>query len=128
MELQINPVNLTVFIIGVVMISVLTFSTIYFAIKLARSLVKNKQNEVDLKVYEMQLAEMVSQRDVKTVEETQGFLKFISESRDWAFEYIEDVQQALRAYDIALSMDDAKVLNDAYKKLVSFLPDDDVVN
>lgn len=128
MELQINPINLTVFIIGVVMISVLTFSTIYFAIKLARSLVKNKQNEVDLKIYEMQLAEMVSQRDVKTVEETQGFLKFISESRDWAFEYIEDVQQALRAYDIALSMDDAKVLNDAYKKLVSFLPDDDVVN
>lgn len=68
------------------------------------------------------------EKDSVSVEKTDGFLKFVSESRDWAFDYIEDVQQALRAYDIALSTDDARLMNEAYSKLISLLPDDDVVN
>jgi hypothetical protein len=48
----------------------------------------------------------------------------VSDSRDWAFTYIEDVQQAIQAYDVALSTDDAVVINIAYKKLISFLPDE----
>lgn len=73
------------------------------------------------------IEQLESARDSDTVESTEGFLRFISESRDWAFTYIEDVQQALMAYDVALSTDDAKIINEAYKKLISFVPDDDVL-
>ena len=86
------------------------------------------QVRVDNVIFLEQLEKLVAERDVKTVEETDGFLNFLSNSRDWAFDYIEDVQQALRAYDIALSTDDAKLMNEAYTKLISFLPNDDVVN
>ena len=35
----------------------------------------------------------------KKLEQTDGFLKFVSESRDWAFGYIEEVQKALAEFD-----------------------------
>lgn len=62
------------------------------------------------------------------VEQTEGFLRFISESRDWAFQYIEGIQEALKDYDKALSLNDAKKLNEAYSKLITFLPDDFTTN
>jgi hypothetical protein len=33
-----------------------------------------------------------------TVENSEGFLRFVSESRDWAFQYIEEVQTALKEF------------------------------
>jgi hypothetical protein len=41
-----------------------------------------------------------SGKDIKTDEEIhqESFLNFISESRDWAFEYIENVQSALNKF------------------------------
>ncbi len=35
-------------------------------------------------------------------EETEGFIKFLSQSRDWAFTYIEDVQKAMQELFVAL--------------------------
>lgn len=101
----------------------------------SRSLINNKsiRNQLASQVIEKaaltaRIDQLEGARDSDKIENTEGFLRFVSESREWAFEYIEDVQQALLAYDIALSTDDAKIINDAYKKLISFLPDDDVVS
>jgi hypothetical protein len=101
----------------------------------SRSLINNKsiRNQLAAEVIEKaaltaRIDQLEGARDSDKIENTEGFLRFVSESREWAFEYIEDVQQALLAYDIALSTDDAKIINDAYKKLISFLPDDDVVS
>jgi NTP pyrophosphatase (non-canonical NTP hydrolase) len=41
------------------------------------------------------LEEAVKNADEKKIEQTDGFLKFVSESRDWAFQYIEEVQSAI---------------------------------
>ena len=41
------------------------------------------------------MEELVKKQDVKKIEETDGFLKFVTESREWAFKYIEDVQSAI---------------------------------
>ena len=32
------------------------------------------------------------------IENSEGFLRFVSESRDWAFQYIEEVQSALQDF------------------------------
>jgi hypothetical protein len=72
-----------------------------------------------------------------------SFFKFISDSRDWAFEYIEEVQGALLAfqkevgplisyfdtYGDVLSNERPdykamKTISDEYKKLVSILPEE----
>ena len=40
-----------------------------------------------------------TQFSTKELSETDGFVKFISQSRDWAFQYIEEVQTALSEFD-----------------------------
>jgi hypothetical protein len=99
-----------------------------------KSIFANKKltNELNFSAVEkaaliMRIEELMSVDDAQKIENTDGFLKFVSDSRDWAFKYIEDVQEALRKYDDALHTDDAKIINEAYSKLIDFLPKDDVV-
>lgn len=60
----------------------------------------------------------------------EGFIKFLSESRDMAFEYISDVQESIESLKIAMDLQDETMINESYKKLISFLPSEsqDVVN
>lgn len=53
-----------------------------------------------------------------------GFVKFLSESREEAFSYISEVQQALEYIKIAMELKDDVMISDAYNKLISFLPSD----
>jgi hypothetical protein len=77
----------------------------------------------------------------KKLEQTDGFLKFVSESRDWAFGYIEEVQKALAEFDeeVAPQLEWANtygrlagdtvhtntvnIVSEAYKKLKAVLPE-----
>jgi hypothetical protein len=90
------------------------------------------------------MEEMVKKEDVKKIEETEGFLKFVSDSRDWAFQYIEKVQIAIKNFqDIfhpiaeqyykdkkvyglptAINQEEFGKLFEAYKKLIDELPDE----
>jgi hypothetical protein len=113
---------------------VLITLTSLFAITSTMLLVSTAKRQKEIKVLTLdkailitEFAKVLEKQNNQSIEETDGFLKFVSESRDWAFTYIEDIQQALMVYDVALGTDDAKVINDAYKKLISFLPDDDLV-
>lgn len=100
-----------------------------------RAIFKNRKLSNEIRNLEVEkyslllrLTELTNEKDSTQVESTEGFLRFISESRDWAFQYIEDIQAALDSYDAALHTDDAKIINEAYKKLIDFLPQDDVVS
>jgi hypothetical protein len=53
-----------------------------------------------------------------------GFVKFLSESREQAFAYIEEVQYAMAAIKVAMDLNDEALINEAYNKLISFLPSD----
>ena len=44
----------------------------------------------------MELEKQIEQLNLK---ESDGFVKFLSASRDWAFEYIEEVQEVLNEFD-----------------------------
>lgn len=46
---------------------------------------------------------LTAEAQSKGIEQTDGFLKFVSDSRDWAFQYIETVQDALEAFDKKIS-------------------------
>jgi hypothetical protein len=59
---------------------------------------KNTQLKIELinRLKDLEaLKRVLDQRAEQSVEKTDGFLKFISESRDWAFVYIEEVQSVL---------------------------------
>jgi len=119
--------NLAVFLIGIITFGAVLIDAIRMRIKLRNVSLKLVQSETNGITYMIKLAEMVDERDKKSIEQTEGFLKFVSDSRDWAFQYIEDVQDALNEYDAALNTDDANIINEAYKKLIGFLPNDNVV-
>lgn len=78
-------------------------------------------------------------QEQKELEKTDGFLKFVSDSRDWAFAYIEDVQGKLAVFDNDLTeildyyslyepdaqgihVDILKQVSEAYENLKGALP------
>lgn len=91
------------------------------------------------------LIELQNDKDIRTSESVhkENFLKFISESRDWAFEYIEEVQEGLNkfvsdvdsyieyfdCYGDAISVERPdyaamKQISQSYKELKKLLPGD----
>ena len=100
------------------------------------------QLEIDKNILYEKLAEAMVLKDSKAeVEQTEGFLNFVSESRDWAFKYIEDVQAALEKFKnkvgpeleyinkygqlIGISqLPGFKKISEAYEELLKVMPDD----
>jgi effector-binding domain-containing protein len=98
------------------------------------------QSEMDKHLILQKLEQVSKELSTKQLSETDGFVKFISQSRDWAFEYIEEVQKALIEFDeeIAPKLEWAntygkvtgdtvhtetiKTISEAYDKLKLVLP------
>ena len=57
------------------------------------------QSEMHKHMLGQKIEELQRELSSKELSETDGFVKFISQSRDWAFEYIEEVQKALVEFD-----------------------------
>jgi hypothetical protein len=114
-------IELTIFIILVVFIAAMALLLLKISLVNRRLTAAATQAEMDRIITMIQLEKMQSSNDV---EKTDGFLKFVSESREWAFSYIEQVQTAIKEYDVALSKKDPNAMNEAYKKLIAMLPED----
>jgi hypothetical protein len=116
--------GLIAFILFIVAFFYLVFDSIRLRIK-NHGLRKGLAQEIiDKMIIAKELERKLIEDESKKLEQSEGFVRFISESRDWAFQYIEDFQTALVEYDLALSVDDAVALNAAYKKLMDMLPSD----
>jgi hypothetical protein len=83
------------FVFLVVVIVALIISVINLKIKNRRLAVELLQSTIDHNIALTMLAEELKKNENISVEKTDGFLKFISESRDLAFDYIEKVQESL---------------------------------
>jgi hypothetical protein len=57
------------------------------------------QELADRMLLQKKVEELYQDIENAKLEQTDGFLKFVSESRDWAFQYIEEVQSALSEFD-----------------------------
>lgn len=116
---------------SVSVVSLFVFLYLYIAAKS-----KIKSLSLDKAVLMIEFSNLLNNQQPKSVEETEGFLKFISESRDWAFTYIENVQDAIEEYrkvaDIVplskdMSVQQAEQLSATYDRLMSFLPEDNLL-
>lgn len=121
-----------------------TLAFIYFILKI--TVQKKKllgmyiQSEIDKHVLVQQLEQLSKELSTRELSETDGFVKFISQSRDWAFEYIEEVQKALAEFDEEVAprlewattygklagdtvhTDTINTISEAYDKLKTLLP------
>lgn len=123
--------ELSAYIIYIVATSVLFVLVISLGLKNKKQTKLITQLTFDRMEILSKLGEMSMKQQAGEIEQTDGFMKFISESRNWAFEYIEDVQDALEAYDKAvnglpvprdISVEQAAQISNAYETLMSFLP------
>jgi nucleoside recognition membrane protein YjiH len=98
------------------------------------------QEMADKMLLQKKVEELYQDIENVKLQQTDGFLKFVSESRDWAFQYIEEVQAALSEFDktvepkLAWAMkfgmvngetahtDILKEISEAYDKLKEVLP------
>jgi hypothetical protein len=71
---------------------------------------------------------IISLQDELSVIESDGFLKFISDSRETAFSYIEEVQLAIKELSEATESGKEEDINVAYHKLVGLLPEEKTSN
>lgn len=59
------------------------------------------------------------------LENSEGFLRFVSESRDWAFQYIEEAQEGIKKF--VSEVDPLIVYFDAYGEAGPKSPDNDAL-
>jgi hypothetical protein len=122
--------------IYLVILAALSVSLISQLVKVKKLKVELIQSNLDFLSVVEQLTKISDQKEEKTIEQTDGFIRFVSESRDWAFQYIEDVQQAINAYrevaDVVplskdMTVEQAEKLSKAYDDLINFLPEDNLL-
>jgi hypothetical protein len=84
---------LSAFILG------LLYVIVKLTIRNRRVVAKYIQSELDKSLINLELSRMIEEKSIRELSESDGFVKFISQSRDWAFEYIEEVQASLSEFD-----------------------------
>lgn len=98
------------------------------------------QEMADKMLLQKKVQELYQEIENAKLANSDGFLKFVSDSRDWAFQYIEEVQEALSEFDKAVAprfewaktygksigdnvhSDAIETISEAYDKLKSVLP------
>ena len=114
-------------------INIVAFSIILYLRKIVISSASLlEQADVDRLLLARRLEQELNTKDSTKLEQTEGFVKFISESRDWAFKYIEDVQEAivkLGVYEKNIVVDsNVPKAVEAYNNLKKFLPNEGTTN
>lgn len=130
---MIDYLELSVFLASVFVITMLILDGIRLRLKNKRHLNDLAKSNIEKATLESLSKKLIEEKQSEEVEKTDGFVKFLSESRDWAFSYIEQVQKAI--IDLALVMDkiieDPELSNDeaiakelaiAYNNLIELLP------
>jgi len=86
--------------IALVILSVLTLSFLIAYLSVAKRLNTVSQGFAQLFITHSALRETLDNTPTKTEDEIhkENFIKFLSDSRDWAFDYIEEVQIGLNKF------------------------------
>lgn len=102
------------------------------------------QETIDRAIVMQEMQKLMAEIDTKNSSQNDGFLKFVSESRQAAFEYIEEVQLAIKEFDDRVGpvvkhyketgkvlerkpSELVKELTSAYDKLMESMPKEDRV-
>lgn len=88
-------IDFIIFALIILVIAILLLSVINLKLRNRRLALELLQATIDQNIILTQFAEELKKKEELSVEKTDGFLKFISESREMAFDYIEKIQESL---------------------------------
>lgn len=109
------------FALFMVLLGVSIYQVISLRVRLTKTMSQLIQSKADNMILSQKLGEALAE---KSLADNEGFVKFLTTSRDWAFEYIEAVQNKIK--DLQSAMDsgvDAKI-SVAYQELINMIPED----
>lgn len=144
---------------GIVVVTIIEFAVFAFALLVFVGLVitnirtrlqNNRlkanltQESIDRAIVMQEMQKLMAEIDTKNSNQNDGFLKFVSDSREAAFKYIEEVQSAINEFDTKVGpavkhyketgkmldrkpSDLVRELADAYDKLMASMPKEDNV-
>jgi hypothetical protein len=134
-----NILELIIFIVFILLFFTMTSLAVKFKIDTVKLRKDVDQGIADQFALTQKIEDAYKNTDTKKIEETEGFLKFVSQSRDWAFQYIERVQISIKNFqdvfhplaeeyykdkDKPINQEEFGKLFEAYKKLIEELPDE----
>lgn len=135
--------DLIAFIILIFIIMVLLINNFMLQIKNKKLKVQNVQEILNKTIIADKLMKEIEKNSNASLESSDGFLKFITQSRDWAFKYIEDVQAELLSFKNTIepklqyaekyislgektpAMTTINEISMAYEKLKKIMPEED---
>jgi hypothetical protein len=133
-------IELAAFTLFITLFFILIFKHIQLKIKLSSTTVELIKANIDKVIIAEKLSETKNKN--KADPSSEAFLKFVSDSRDWAYTYIEDVQASLNKFIVDVEPEilyfdtygdlmgaepnykSMKKISVAYKELKKILPDD----
>ena len=125
----------------------LVVSLVFFKLIIENAKLKIQQKELFAKSLqlvadkELLLQRIETKQDSEDIEKTEGFVKFLTQSRDWAFSYISEVQDGIHKFKTDAGpaieyfdrygdaiwtplTDGMQKVSDAYKDLSKLIPED----
>jgi hypothetical protein len=128
-----------VFSIFLVFVTLLSISTIKTKIKNVELLEKFLESTIEKALITERLESELLKNSKNASSDEQGFVNFLSQSRDWAFEYIESVQEKIKDFESEVlpiinslekeNIKDFKLstikMAESSKKLIKLLPEVD---
>lgn len=108
-----------IWVIILTVISLASGSYIFILNNKVKSLIKSlAQSEID------KLMLKGGPKATEISEDTEGFIRFLSESREWAFSYIESAQRDIQDLKDAVRSADMQRITEAQNKIIKLLPED----
>lgn len=128
-----------VFSIFLIFVTLLSISTIKTKIKNVELLEKFLESSIEKALIAEKLESELLKNSKTVSSDEQGFVNFLSQSRDWAFEYIESVQATIKDFQSEVlpiidglekeDIEDFKLstikMAESSKKLIKLLPEMD---
>ena len=105
------------FVIFLFISSVFVINNIILRSKLLQKRIENSKLEIE----KTHLKEEIL---IDKVTDMDGFVKFLTESRTSAFDYIESVQESIKSLHTAMETEDEDQITNAYLELMTFLPEE----
>lgn len=125
--------DLIFFIVFVVLFSASVVSNIYLKVQNMNIQKRLAQTIADKIIILDRLEKELDAKNNKSIEQTDGFIRFVSQSRDWAFEYIENAQDRIKKFNDELNniinlggnkKETVKLILEAYKPIKDLLPEE----
>jgi len=135
-------IEFVAFTLFIILFFMLVFKNVHLRIKLSSTTVELLKAHIDKTILSEKLAELSEKKNKLEDPSSEAFLKFVSDSRDWAYQYIDDVQKSLDKFitDVEPSIlyfdtygdimaaepnyNSMKKISGAYKELKKLLPED----